>query len=514
MVTTRGGTETPGAPTPTPVRSSTRRTALKRELESLETPTQAKRQRKTAPASSQKKSAVKEAKEADAPSEEASQESVEVADATAATGFDEVPQTPANDGKLALRRRSSPQVVIARTSPDVSTATESFGEGNEAEIQVPTQSSDFHTPMQAPGSVYATPATTWKPRNDEGSPTPKAAAAVEQTPASSSAKKGRGRPRKTLNEKGSSSQLPLQTPSKYADVDEVPSSSYQSGAAPILSQEWVPQSAQPEKAHTRFGSEEPAEAQDSPIANRQGSLRYEASQTSPAEPEADSAEAANHDDDAIDSDDEAPEVVTTAAASSKAQAAQAEADRAQKAQQAKDEARRQAREELIAAQQAAKREREEKKAKKVARKAAKEQKFSPSEDPERESHMPIDVNGLLPTSLLENIEDQRPPTPPPTRRGKTEEELRKEKLNHHIKFLERTEKGPKDVKKGKLSVAVLAQQSRVLPPKVNRQIKNVREHWLKGRQQERKVGGKGKGRGGKMERRAYGNRGFLRNGEE
>jgi U3 small nucleolar RNA-associated protein 16 len=514
MVTTRGGTETPGAPTPTPVRSSARKTAGKRELESLETPTQAKRQRKTAPTSSQKKRAVREIKEPDAHSEEPSQESVEAADPVAvAAPSDEAPQTPANDGKMALRRKSNPQVVIPRTSPDVSTATDSFGESNEAEIQMPTHSSDFQTPMQAPGSVYATPATTWKPRDDdEGSPTPKVAAAKEQTPVSSSAKKGRGRPKKTPN-KESSSQLPLQTPSKFAHVDEIPSSSYQSDAAPIQDQEWVPQSAQPEKTHRRFGSEEPAETQTSPIANRQGSQRYEAPQTTNVEP---AVEAANDDDDATDSDDEAPEVVTTAAASSKAQAAQAEADRAQKAQQAKDEAKRQAREELVAAQQAAKREREEKKAKKLAKKAAREQKAATdSLAEEQEPSVDIDVNGLLPASLLENIDDQRPPTPPPTRGGRSEEEVRKEKLNHHIKFLERTDKGPKDVKKGKLSVAVLARQNRVLPPKVNRQTKNVREHWLKGRQhQERKMSGKGKTKVGRVERRAFGNQGFLRNGEE
>jgi U3 small nucleolar RNA-associated protein 16 len=54
----------------------------------------------------------------------------------------------------------------------------------------------------------------------------------------------------------------------------------------------------------------------------------------------------------------------------------------------------------------------------------------------------------------------------------------------------------------------------VLPPKVNRQTKNVREHWLKGRQQDKKQMGKGKVRFGKVERRAYGIRGFMRNGEE
>jgi hypothetical protein len=129
--------------------------------------------------------------------------------------------------------------------------------------------------------------------------------------------------------------------------------------------------------------------------------------------------------------------------------------------------------------------------------------------------MDIDVsNGLLPASLLETIDDQRPPTPPPQRRGKTEEELRKEKLNHHIKFLERVDKPAKDVKKGKLSVAVLAQQNRVLPPKVSRNTKNVREHWLKSREVEKTRGKPGVRFGKRMERRPHGNRGFLRNGDD
>ncbi len=93
---------------------------------------------------------------------------------------------------------------------------------------------------------------------------------------------------------------------------------------------------------------------------------------------------------------------------------------------------------------------------------------------------------LLPDSLLNAIDEQRPPTPPPEKRGKTAEERRKEKLSHHIKFLERSQKPIKDVKKGKLKVAVLAQQNKVLPPKVNRDTRNMREHWLKGRTEKRR----------------------------
>ncbi|KAI4936166.1 hypothetical protein J4E85_001495 [Alternaria conjuncta] len=505
MVTTRGGTETPGAPTPTP-RSSTRKAAGKRELESLETPTQTKRQRKSAPTSSSKKRSAKQAADLDAPSQGLSHESVEdISDtiAVAAAPATQDPQTPTQDEFLPLRRRSSPHVVVSRKSPDDSTATDSFGEGRE-EAPATSQNPSFYTPAQQPGSgsgsVYATPATTFK--QPEGSPTPKAKTGDGQTLAPGSAKRGRGRPKKVV-----------ETPSKFPD--EIPTSSYESSTAPIPSQGDAPPSAQPEKTHRRFGSEEPAESQDSPVAIKQGHKRYEASQPIESLPPTQTSQVDQ--DEASDSDDEAPEVVTTAAAGSKARAAQAEADRAQKAQQAKEQAKRQAREELVAAQQAAKREHEEKKAKKLAKKAAKEAKAAAGpldKEPEVASRMDIDVsNGLLPASLLETIDDQRPPTPPPQRRGKTEEELRKEKLNHHIKFLERVDKPAKDVKKGKLSVAVLAQQNRVLPPKVNRNTKNVREHWLKGREMDKKGGKPGVRFGKKLERRPHGNRGFLRNGE-
>lgn len=338
----------------------------------------------------------------------------------------------------------------------------------------------------------------------------------DHTP-SAAAKKGRGRPKKSVQK-------------ELAEVveeagEEVPSSTYESEMAPIPSQDSIPPSAQPEKTHMRFGSEEPAPTQDTPVVNKQGSKLSEATKSA-IEP---SQVESEKDDEASDSDDEAPEVVTTAAASSKALAARTEAERAQKAQQAKEQAKRQAREEFLAAQQAAKREREEKKAKKLAKQAAKEAKANAAAAAEEEEgptaneesdaeppRMNLDTsNGLLPASLLETIDDQRPPTPPPERRGKTEEERRREKLNQHIKFLERTDKPTKDVKKGRLSVAVLAQQNKVLPPKANRNTKNVREHWLKGRQADKKnKKAVGKPRFGKMERRQHGNRGFLRDGDD
>ncbi|RAR01274.1 hypothetical protein DDE82_006615 [Stemphylium lycopersici] len=500
MVTTRGGTETPGAPTPTP-RSSTRKQAGKRELEALETPTQTKRQRK-APKATAKKGAAKEVKSPDGTADEPSQDSSNDTSDTIAVAAptEDAPQTPKQGGKA--RQKSNPQAVAGGASTEDSSNTE----GKDDDVPSTAQNPAFYTPVQAPGSVYATPYTHKQP---EGSPTPKAKAMKDQTP-SAAAKKGRGRPRKTPQK-------------EIADLEEeIPSSTYESEMAPIPSQQSIPPSAQPEKTHMRFGSEEPTQSQDSPAVNKPGKKLFEASEPAPASPQTES------DADASDSDDEAPEVVTTAAASSKALAARAEADRARKAQQAKEQAKRQAREEFLAAQQAAKREREEKKAKKLAKRAAKEAKASAGtneddEDAEEDAEPSTQIdtsNGLLPASLLETIDDQRPPTPPPARRGQTEEQRRKEKLNKHIKFLERTDRPTKDIKKGKLSVAVLAQQNKVMPPKLSRQTKNVREHWLKGREaekkkkQQQKVGGGGKPRFGRMERRPHVSHGFMRNGDD
>ncbi|KAF1935686.1 hypothetical protein EJ02DRAFT_439077 [Clathrospora elynae] len=533
MVTTRGGTQTPG----TTPRSSNRKRQAKRELDTLETPTQVKRQRKVAPAPTPtpKKKAA----------EDVSDTSI------VAVPSAEDPKTPAKEGLLPIRRRSSPMVLVAKISPPASTTTESFGESNRDETVTPSEDTVFHTPMAHSDSVYATPAT--HKRREAPSPTPKAKTMKDQTPASSSVKKGRGRSRKTRNDEPSALEVSKMT---STSDDEIPSSTFESETAPILSsgseetqkhaetshtahsvsaheeitrevshdpspsssQHSAPPSAQPQKEHMRFGSEEPTastKAHDSPSANRQSNSRYDvppSAQKEPAHPQ--------DSDDASDSDDEAPEVVTAATAASKAALSRADADRATKAQEAKAQAKRQAREKLIAAQQTAKREREEKKARKLAKKAVREEELAVSSDDddvetEKRADMDVDMHGLLPTSLLETITDQRPPTPPPQRRGKTDEELRKEKLNHHIKFLERTEKGVKDVKKGKLSVAVLGQLNKVLPPKVNRQTKNVREHWLKGRNVEKRKGGKPNFKFGKIERRGrVGGGGFMRGGDE
>lgn len=476
MVTTRGGIETPGSAA-TPV-SSAKKRAAKRELDAAETPTQAKRQRKAAP----KKKAVEETPQLEVTAPESTEDSSDTITVAAPTSE--------KDPLLPLRQRSSPRVIIAKVSPPVSSA----------------EDAEYHTPEPPSGSAHATPMTRAK---SAGSPTPKAKQAKSETPGS--AKRGRGRPERSQAEDGPSSLEVTQVTTKVIP-DEVPTSSQESDATPLASQD-APQEVR--KAHMRFGSEEPTTISDTITVTAPG--QDATTQITPQQDE---------DDDSGSDSDAAPEVVTTAAATSAVASARADAARAQQAQHAKEAARRAAREELLAAQAAAKREREEKKAKKEARKLARAQKAQPSnlasddyEDAGDEndaaiSRAPFEFtkSSLLPDSFLASLPSARPATPPPTHRhGKSAEQLQREKLNHHIKFLERSEKGVKDVKRGKLSVSVLGRGSKALPPKANRDTRGVREHWLKGRGLEKKKNkGKGKGKG---ERRRVGG-GFIRSEDD
>jgi hypothetical protein len=254
--------------------------------------------------------------------------------------------------------------------------------------------------------------------------------------------------------------------------------------------------------HKRFGSEEPLDvAAPAPVE--------------PA-PEVSVEQEANElDDDGSDSDD-APEMVTTATAVSKARATAEETSRAHQAQQEKEQKRKQQRAERLAEEQAEKRKRDEKRARKLAKRQAREDRANGAESISLGAPLDIDMKSLpalLPDSILEAAGDRRSSSPPAARSRKTAEQLRKEKLNRHIKFLEHGEKAVKDRKKGSINVSVLAQKNKLLAPKVNENSKGIREHWLKGRQREKISSGK-KGnfkQFKKMERRAVGGGGgFLR----
>ena len=449
MVTTRRGTETPGmASTP----ASSAKKIGKRELDALETPTptQVKRQRKTTVEVKRTWRSTPRKDGAQSQSAESSQEEAE--DDTTAGG---------NASPLAIRRRASPKVLVEPSSPVKEDAAAEEG---------------FHTPEPAsPEAAFVTPFTSKKAL--AGEPTPQAAQQADDTPAA--AKKARGRPKKTQKED-----------EKMAE--EIPSSTQESSiASPAVD-------AQQPKAHVRFGSEEPPATLAAPTP-------------APAP-----AAAEQDDDDSASDSDEAPEQVSTTAAASKAATLITNASRAQAAQRAKEQKKREAREQRLAAEQAAKRERDALKAKKAAARAAKaarlssvaEEAQSDSEEEDSVSvHNRAALPSLLPDSLLDSLDAVRPPTPPPETRGRTDEELRKEKLNRHIKFLEQSSKDPKERKVGKHRVAVLGPQNRNLAGKVGKKTRGVREGWLKGRQDAK---GKGKPRIGKTHRAKFGGGGFLR----
>ncbi|KAH7065768.1 U3 snoRNA associated-domain-containing protein [Paraphoma chrysanthemicola] len=480
MVTTRRGTETPGQDTP---RSSSKGKIGKRELDILDTPTAVKRQKKSAP----KQEKVEVVPEPAPVEDEAVHDSTEDTSDTIAVAVP-TQESFAMEELLPIRRRSSPRVMVAKPSPPVSTETEDGDENQAEDAPTPTQETVYQTPDQRSESMYATPATR---KRGDASPTPRSKRASERTSAKTSASKKNTR----IDVEETSIEA---TPTKPELRDEIPSSTFDSEQAPIASQDAPATPSQPKQAHMRFGSEEPADTQ-------QDRFQAPPSAQKQTEPEEDL-----EDEDASDSD-EAPEVVTTTVAASKAKASQQDAARALLAQEEKERQKREAREKRIAEEQAEKRQRDEKKAKKLAKLLAKQKAAEQSTDDDApQSRITIDPTNLpdlLPPDLLSNLPDQRAPTPPPEASGKTEEQLQKEKLNRHIKFLERTDKGPKDIKKGKLSVAVLAQQNKVLPPTVSRETKNVREKWLQGRKVESK---KSKFLKSKVERRGFANRGFLR----
>jgi U3 small nucleolar RNA-associated protein 16 len=455
MVTTRRGTETPGqASTP----ASSAKKIGKRELDALETPTptQVKRQRKTTV--EVKRTLRSTPRKDDA---ESTQEDDDEAEDDTAGG---------NTSPLAIRRRSSPKVLVEPSSP--------------AKEDAPAEDG-FHTPEPASSeAAFVTPFTSKKAL--AGSPTPKASQQADDTPAA--AKKARGRPKKTQKEDAN---MP----------EEIPSSTQESSLASPAAASSAP--ANP-KAHVRFGSEEPT-------ANLKAHTRYEA-------PLPAAAASQEHDDDSASDSDEAPETISTSAAALKAASHAADASRAQAAQSEKELQKRTAREKRIAEEQAAKRARDALKAKKAAARAAKaarlssvaeeaQSTFSEGGGDTAPAHTRAALPSFLPDALLADLDDVRPPTPPPEARGRTQEELRREKLNHHIKFLEQSSKAPKERRVGKHRVAVLGPQSGKMAAKVSRGTKGVRESWLKGRQGQV---AKGKPRIGKTHRAKFGGGGFLR----
>ncbi|KAL1883679.1 hypothetical protein Plec18167_002686 [Paecilomyces lecythidis] len=84
---------------------------------------------------------------------------------------------------------------------------------------------------------------------------------------------------------------------------------------------------------------------------------------------------------------------------------------------------------------------------------------------------------LLPDEILNAAPDVRPPTPPP------EDVAPEQKKPNKLRFLDKVEKAPKDIRRGGTAVRVLdgKKSTAVLPPKISKAGRNVREGWLTGK---------------------------------
>ena len=86
---------------------------------------------------------------------------------------------------------------------------------------------------------------------------------------------------------------------------------------------------------------------------------------------------------------------------------------------------------------------------------------------------------LLPDDILNAVPDVRPPTPPP------EFEVFSQKKPTKLRFLEKKEKAPKDVRMGDVAIRVLDSESSrkqpntALAPKASKTSRGAREAWLK-----------------------------------
>lgn len=109
---------------------------------------------------------------------------------------------------------------------------------------------------------------------------------------------------------------------------------------------------------------------------------------------------------------------------------------------------------------------------------------------------------LLPEDILNAEPMDRPPTPP------AEDMFAVPKKSNKLRFLDRTEKAPKDVQAGDVTIRVLDAPSTkpksktALAPKASKSGRNVKENWMKRDRNTAKVNG--------MRRTAGGSSGFVR----
>ncbi|KAJ5569531.1 uncharacterized protein N7459_008961 [Penicillium hispanicum] len=219
------------------------------------------------------------------------------------------------------------------------------------------------------------------------------------------------------------------------------------------------------KKHFRFGSEEPAVPETRP-------------EKIPPPPQQ------NVEDDEDDSDDDAPETIENSAQLLKLKE---QAKKQEKLRQLEEQIKKEKRRKLD-------------ERRKLQAKSKVKEISAPSDDLLSESTATIQgstthdarrraLPALLPDDILNAEPVARPPTPP------AEERFAAPKKSNKLRFLEKTEKAPKDVQVGDVTIRVLdapstKQNSKpALAPKASKSGRNVRGNWLKSERSTARVNG-------------------------
>ncbi|KAJ5112652.1 hypothetical protein N7532_000697 [Penicillium argentinense] len=231
------------------------------------------------------------------------------------------------------------------------------------------------------------------------------------------------------------------------------------------------------KGHFRFDSEEPSV---------------------PKVPLPQPAPQVSNDDDEDDSDDDAPETIDNSAQLLKIKE---QAKRQEKLKQQEEQAKREKRRKLD-------------ERRKVQAKSSKIKEIAaPSEDLHSESTTTLQgsttqdarrrtLPALLPDDILNAEPMDRAPTPP------AEDSSAAPKKSNKLRFLDRTEKAPKDMQVGDVTIRVLdapstkSQSKPALAPKASKAGRNVKDNWLKRERSTAKVNG--------LRRTTGGSSGFVR----
>ncbi|KAL8800629.1 MAG: hypothetical protein Q9182_005042 [Xanthomendoza sp. 2 TL-2023] len=188
------------------------------------------------------------------------------------------------------------------------------------------------------------------------------------------------------------------------------------------------------------------------------------------------------DTEADSSADEAPETLSAASAQQKAQLAAADAIKAAGSQRAIEKQKRRDRDRLLKSQAKPPKQAEradfgdddlemslgdENTVRRSPFLATRGQRNRSSKD---------SLPALLPDEILAAEPTVRPPTPPPPQR-----EMPKARVNTKRRFLDKSSKPPKDIQKGNLRIRVLEDRKKILPPKISKSSRKIRESWLAGR---------------------------------